>query len=91
MVKRDLLVDRHSYPHLRSQALGSDQKVELLLLRIKSQMRWLGDLVGMPPGHLRFSGDVSLVGGPRKDAKDAGGNISLRQVWECLRTPVTAV
>ncbi|TWW81631.1 hypothetical protein D4764_01G0014460 [Takifugu flavidus] len=53
----DLPVDLRSYPHLwdrvRSSAIREELGVEPLLLRAeKSQMRWLGHLVRMPPGRL---------------------------------------
>ncbi|TWW74365.1 R2 Retrovirus-related Pol polyprotein from type I retrotransposable element [Takifugu flavidus] len=86
----DLLVDLRSYPHLwvaglslrdrvRSSAIREELGVESLLLRVeRSQMRWLGHLVRMPPGR--------LPGDPREDPGHVGETVS-RLAWERLGVP----
>lgn len=58
---------------------------EPLLLHVeKSQMRWLGHLVRLPPGHLPCE-HVSLVGGHGEDQGKLQETMSL--AWNCLGIP----
>ncbi|TWW61049.1 hypothetical protein D4764_05G0011390 [Takifugu flavidus] len=75
---------------VRSSAIQEELGVEPLLLRVgRSQMRWLGHLVGMPPGCL--PGEVFRAclsgrrppGRPRTHWRD----FVSRLVWECLGIP----
>ncbi|TWW77475.1 hypothetical protein D4764_12G0008650 [Takifugu flavidus] len=99
VVKRalDLPVDLLSYPHLwvaglslrdrvRSSAIREELGVESLLLRVeRSQMRWLGHQVRMPPGEV-FRACPSgrrPPGRPRTRWRDYVS----RLVWERLGIP----
>ncbi|TWW62225.1 hypothetical protein D4764_04G0008720 [Takifugu flavidus] len=73
-----------------SSAIQEDLGVEPLLLRVeRSQMRWLGHLVRMPPG--RLPGEVfraRLVGDHREDPGHVGETMSLDwsgNAWGSLR------
>ncbi|TWW81722.1 hypothetical protein D4764_01G0015370 [Takifugu flavidus] len=75
---------------VRSSAIREELTEEPLLLRVeRSQMRWLGHLVRMPPG--RLPGEVfracpsggRLLGRPRTRWRDYVS----RLVWECLGIP----
>ena len=60
---------------VRSSVIREGLGVELLLLRIeRSQMRWLGHLIRMPP---RCSGHVLLGGDPGEDPGHVGETMSL--------------
>ncbi|KAK0135722.1 hypothetical protein N1851_028399 [Merluccius polli] len=68
---------------VRSSVIREELGVDPLLLRVeRSQMRWLGHLVRMPPG--RLPGHVPLVGDPGEDPGHAGETMSL---WERLGIP----
>ena len=65
---------------VRSSVIREELGVDLLLLCVeRSQMRWLGHLVRMPPG--RIPGEVfrarPLVGDPGEDPGHAGETMSL--------------
>ncbi|KAK0155354.1 DNA-directed RNA polymerase II subunit RPB1 [Merluccius polli] len=61
---------------VRSSVIREELGVDPLLLRVeRSQMRWLGHLVRMPPG--RLPGHVPLVGDPGEDPGHAGETMSL--------------
>ncbi|TWW63621.1 hypothetical protein D4764_03G0006290 [Takifugu flavidus] len=66
---------------VRSSAIREELGVEPLLLRVeRSQMRWLGHLVRMPPGCLPgavFTGHVPPLGDPREDPGHVGETMSL--------------
>ncbi|TWW65163.1 hypothetical protein D4764_21G0000630 [Takifugu flavidus] len=65
---------------VRSSAIWKELGVEPLLLRVeRSQMRWLGHLVRMPPGRLpgEVLGHVPPVGDPWEDPGHVGETVSL--------------
>jgi len=65
---------------VRSSDIRRELGVEPLLLRVeRSQLRWFGHLIRMPPGRLPFSGHIQLGGDPRADPAPAGGITYL--VW----------
>ncbi|TWW67376.1 hypothetical protein D4764_02G0004170 [Takifugu flavidus] len=75
---------------VRSSAIREELRVEPLLLRVeRSQTRWLGHLVRMPPG--RLPGEVFRAcpsgrrppGRPRTRWRDYVSQL----VWECLGIP----
>ncbi|TWW73379.1 hypothetical protein D4764_15G0007730 [Takifugu flavidus] len=99
----DLLVDLRSYPHLwvaglslrdrvRSSAIREELGVQPLLLRIeRSQMRWLGYLLRMPPGRLpgevfRHEHLMSLRRPPERPRTRWKDYVS-RLAWERLGIP----
>ncbi|TWW77341.1 hypothetical protein D4764_12G0007310 [Takifugu flavidus] len=71
---------------VRSSAILEELGVEPLLLRVeRSQMRWLGHLVRMPPGEVfrAFPSGWRPPGRPRTSWRDYAS----RLVWECLGIP----
>ena len=73
---------------VRSSVIREELGVDPLLCVERSQMRWLGHLVRMPPG--RLPGEVfravPRVGDPGEDPGHAGETVS-RLAWECLGIP----
>ncbi|KAL3055654.1 hypothetical protein OYC64_018350 [Pagothenia borchgrevinki] len=71
---------------LRSSVIREGLGVEPLLLRVKrSQLRWFGHLVRMPPGHL--GRHVQLGRDQGVDLGPGGGIISLRWPGSALGSP----
>ena len=75
---------------VRSSAIREDLRVEPLLLRVeRSQMRWLGHLVRMPPG--RLPGEVFRApptsGRPRGRPRTRWRDCVSRLAWERLGVP----
>lgn len=64
---------------VRSSGIWRELRVELLLLRIeRSQLRWFGYLIKMPPGHPNHTGEIlsfyliwigNASGSPRRSGK----------------------
>ncbi|XP_061647372.1 uncharacterized protein LOC133486367 [Phyllopteryx taeniolatus] len=75
---------------VRSSVIREDLRVEPLLLHIeRTQMRWLGHLIQMPPG--RLPGEVFWAGPigrrPRGRPRTRRRNYILRLAWERLGIP----
>jgi len=69
---------------VRSSDIRRELGVEQLIFRVeRSQLRWFGHLIRMPPQAQGFSGHVRLRGDPEADPEPPGGIIYL--IW--LGTP----
>ncbi|TWW71235.1 hypothetical protein D4764_17G0007180 [Takifugu flavidus] len=76
---------------VRGSVIQEEPGVELLLLRVeRSQMRWLGHLVRMPPGHLHgevfraYPSGKRSPGRPRRRWRDYVSQL----VWERMGFPL---
>ncbi|TWW59434.1 hypothetical protein D4764_06G0009640 [Takifugu flavidus] len=71
---------------VRSSAIREELGVEPLLLRVeRSQMRWLGHLVRMPPGRLPGEAFRACPSGSDGTRRNHGlGHTSLQMVLETL-------